>query len=108
MKILDYKKFLEGKEVFFVDENKDKLSQGELDLIADIIKYFDSQAEVEGETGWEDVEGYVKCVTPEEIHIGVKYDFNHLDGEVERHSAIAIIDRKTGKWIHQPDEEGIE
>jgi len=104
MKIKKYSHFLESKEVFFVDDNKEKISQNEMDLIANIIKYFDSEADIKDSPGWEDVEGYVSCVTPDEIHFGVKYDFHHLDGEVDRNSEVVIIDRKSGNWTHQPEE----
>lgn len=100
----NYLTFLESKKVVFTDDNKDKIDQTEMDLIANIIHYFDEEAEVDEHPGWEDVEGYVTCVTGDEIHFGVKYDFHHLDGEVERNSEIVIIDRKSGKWTHQPEE----
>lgn len=104
MKLKKYSKFIENREVIFIDDNKNKLTQEELDLIAKIIKYFDDEAKVDDHPGWEDIEGYVSCVNDEEIHFGVKYDFHYLDGEVQRNSQIVIIDRNTGKWVHQPEE----
>lgn len=104
MKLDKYVKFVESREVTFVNDNKDKLTQGELDLIAKIIKYFNNEAKISDQPGWEDVEGYVSCVNDDEIHFGVKYDFHHLDGEVQRNSQIVIINRTNGKWVHQPEE----
>lgn len=104
MKMKNYLTFLENKKVVFTDDNKEKIDQKEMDLIANIIKYFDEEAEVDEHPGWEDVEGYVTCVNDDEIHFGVKYDFHHLDGEVDRNSEVVIIDRKSGNWTHQPEE----
>ena len=101
-KLFNYKSFLESKSVTFVEDNKDKLSEEEISLIADIINHFEGEATVNGENGWEEVEGYVKCVKDDEIHIGVKFDFNHLDGEVNRNSTVIIINRKDGSWYQDP------